>query len=53
MVKIHNMFVVCATRTSQMAGIEALKGPRDYVKEFKEEFTKRRELMCSYLDKLP
>ncbi len=42
----------CTCAFSQMAGVEALKGPQDEVQRMVEEFKKRREVMVSGLNKL-
>ena len=51
--KIHDESTICAPTISQYAALFALTGPQDYVEGFKKEFTKRRELMCQRLEKLP
>ncbi|MCS7096022.1 MAG: pyridoxal phosphate-dependent aminotransferase [Candidatus Bathyarchaeota archaeon] len=42
----------CTCAFVQIAGIEALNGPQDSVKEMVEEFKKRREIIVSGLNKL-
>ena len=51
--KVHDESTICAPTPSQYAAFYALTGPQDYVEKFKEEFTKRRELICQRLDRLP
>ena len=51
--KVHDESTICAPTLSQYAALFALTGPQDYVKEFKEEFAKRRGLICQRLDRLP
>lgn len=51
--KIHDESTICAPTISQYAALFALKGPQDYVENFKKEFAKRRELICQRLDRLP
>jgi aminotransferase len=53
MLKVHDAIAVCASGPSQYAGIEALMGPQTCVDEFREEFAKRRDLICSYFDEMP
>ena len=50
--KVHDESTICAPTPSQYAALFALTGPQDYVEKFKEEFTKRRELICQRLDRL-
>lgn len=51
--KVHDESTICAPTHSQYAALFALIGPQDYVEKFKEEFTKRRNLICQRLDRLP
>jgi aspartate/methionine/tyrosine aminotransferase len=44
--------VSCSSAFSQMAGVEALKGPQDEPKKMVEEFRKRREVIVSGLNKI-
>jgi len=50
--KVHDESTICAPTPSQYAALFALTGPQDYVESFKEEFSKRRELICQRLDRL-
>ncbi|MEE9288252.1 MAG: pyridoxal phosphate-dependent aminotransferase [Bacteroidota bacterium] len=43
----------CTASFSQMAGIEALKGPQSRVKEMVEEFQRRRDVIVDGLNQLP
>jgi len=42
----------CTCAFSQMAGIEALRGPQDEAKKMVEEFNRRREVIVSGLNNL-
>lgn len=42
--------VSCCTAFSQMAGVEALRGPKDEVRKMVEEFGRRREMITSELN---
>lgn len=53
MLKIHDAFAVCAAAPSQYAALAALQGDQSVVQSFKEEFARRRNLMCARLDRLP
>jgi aspartate/methionine/tyrosine aminotransferase len=44
--------VSCSSAFSQMAGVEALKGPQEEPKKMVEEFRKRREVIVSGLNKI-
>lgn len=43
----------CTSAATQYAGLEALNGPQDNVKEMLEEFRTRRDLIVSGLNELP
>ena len=45
--------VSCTSSHSQMAAVEALTGPQDYVEAMVEEFRARRELIVNGLDAIP
>lgn len=51
-VKVHDSLVTCAPVISQYAAIAALDFAGEEIKKFKEEFQKRRDLICDYLDGL-
>lgn len=42
----------CTCAFTQMAGVEALRGPQDEAKKFVEEFRKRREVIVNGLNKI-
>jgi len=44
--------VSCSCAFSQMAGVEALRGPQDEPKKMVEEFKRRREVIVSGLNKI-
>ncbi len=50
--KVHDASVVAAPRLSQMAALAALLGSQDCVREFRRILQRRRDLMCSRLDRL-
>jgi aspartate/methionine/tyrosine aminotransferase len=43
----------CTAQASQIAAIEALTGPQDYVTTMVEQYQKRREIIVNGLNKLP
>lgn len=51
--KVHDESTICAPTISQYVALFALTSPQDFVEKFKEEFTKRRGLICQRLDRLP
>jgi aminotransferase len=50
--KAHIPFSICAPVVSQYAALEALEGPQDCIKEFREHYLSARNLMCKRLDEL-
>ena len=52
MLKVHDSLVTCAPVISQYAAMGALEMGDSEVKIFKEQFLKRRELVCKKLDDL-
>lgn len=50
--KIHDSLVTCAPVISQYAAIGALDAPEEVVKKYKQEYLKRRQLICERLDNL-
>ncbi len=51
-VKVHDSLVTCAPVISQYAAIAALDFADEEIIKFKEEFQKRRDLICGHLDEL-
>jgi aminotransferase len=49
--KIHDSLITCPTGASQYAALAALTGPQDVVKEYREEFIKRRKIVGEELAK--
>jgi aspartate/methionine/tyrosine aminotransferase len=49
--KIHQYSTICAPATSQAAGVAALNGPQECVKEMVEEYDRRRKLLVSRINK--
>ena len=50
--KIHDSLVTCAPVVSQYAALEALDINQDTIKHYKQQYEKRRELICGRLDRL-
>lgn len=50
--KVHDLMVTCAPVISQYAAMGALEMGEGDIKEFREKYLKRRDLICSRLDKL-
>ncbi len=50
--KVHDSLVTCAPVISQYAAMGALEMGEEWVIHFREQYQKRRQLMCSYLDQL-
>lgn len=50
--KIHQYNLACATSTSQIGAIEALKGPQDEVEKMVSEFERRRDLIVRRLNEM-
>jgi aspartate/methionine/tyrosine aminotransferase len=53
LMKVHDATVLCAPRVSQLAGVAALTGPRDHLREFEQALALRRERICARLDRVP
>ena len=53
MLKVHDATIICAPRISQAAGLAALTGESDHLREFEESLWRRRTLICDRLDALP
>ncbi len=50
--KVHDCLVTCAPVISQYAGLGALEMGESDVKKFREQYRKRRDLICARLDEL-
>ncbi len=50
--KVHDESTICAPTISQYAALFALTSPQNFVQKFKEEFQKRRDLICQRLNQL-
>ena len=50
--KLMTNSVSCTSVFTQIAGIEALEGPQDFVRNMMKEFTKRREIVVDGLNSL-
>ena len=53
MAKIQGQATSCANSIGQVAGIEALSGSQECVKQMKEAFKRRRDLIVQLLNELP
>ena len=53
MLKAHDATLICAPRPSQLAGLAALQGDQTHLAEFRTILARRRELICSRLDRVP
>ncbi len=51
--KVHDATLICAPRPSQAAGIAALAGSAEHVREFEAVLARRRDLICARLDRVP
>jgi aspartate aminotransferase len=51
--KIQSHSVTCAVSFAQKGGIEALKGPQDFIEDMRKEFKARRDLVCDMIDEIP
>jgi len=50
--RLNTNFVSCTNAATQMAGVEALKGPQDAVDKMVAEFKRRRDVIVSGLNKI-
>ena len=50
--KAHIPFAICAPVVSQYAALEALKGPQDCIKQFRNHYLLMRNIMCNRLNEL-
>lgn len=51
--KVHDATMICAPRNSQLAGLIALSQNSEHWQEFNTVLSKRRELICQWLNNLP
>lgn len=51
--KVHDATLICAPRISQVAGLAALTGDREFIARFSDTLNARRNLICERLDSLP
>lgn len=49
---VQDQNYICPPSLSQYAALAAMQGPQNHVEEFRQEFARRRELMCQRLDKI-
>lgn len=47
--KVHDSLITCPAAVSQYAALAALQGPQDCVKEFRDAFNKRRQIVFEAL----
>ena len=52
MLKVHQYNAACASSLSQIAALEALSGPQGSVKEMRDEFKRRRNLVVKRLNEM-
>jgi aspartate/methionine/tyrosine aminotransferase len=52
LMKVHDATILCAPRVSQVAGLAALTGPREHLREFERALAARRDLICARLDRV-
>jgi len=52
MIKIHQYAQACATSISQKAALAALTGPQDCIREMREEFKIRRDILTTALQEM-
>ncbi|MBI2076057.1 MAG: aminotransferase class I/II-fold pyridoxal phosphate-dependent enzyme [Candidatus Aenigmarchaeota archaeon] len=50
---VQDLNYICPPSISQYAALAALTGPQDHVEEFRQEFERRRDVMCRRLDEMP
>lgn len=50
--KVHDSLVTCAPVISQYAALGALEAGEEWLAMYRKEYQKRRDLMCSHLDRL-
>jgi aspartate/methionine/tyrosine aminotransferase len=50
--KVHDATMICAPRISQAAGVAALTGEQEHLREFEAVLARRRTLICARLDAL-
>lgn len=50
--KVHDAVAICAPAVSQIAALAALEGPQECVAEIRAALERRRNLICSSLDRL-
>ncbi len=50
---VQDLNYICPPSVSQYAALAALTGPQDHVEEFRQEFARRRDVMCGRLDEMP
>jgi aspartate/methionine/tyrosine aminotransferase len=50
--KVHDATLICAPRISQAAGMAALRGSDDHIREFRAVLARRRALICERLNRV-
>jgi len=53
MIKLNTGLNTCASSIAQRAGVEALKGPQDSVRQMREEYLRRRDFLLGRLREIP
>ncbi len=52
MLKVHDSTLICAPRPSQIAGLAALTGDQQHLRDFTSTLKRRRSLICERLDRV-
>ena len=53
LLKVHDATMICAPRISQVAGLAALTGVQEHLRDFEAALDRRRDLICRRLDAVP
>lgn len=53
MIKLNTGLNSCASSIAQRAGVEALRGPQDCVRQMREEYLRRRDFLLKRLQNVP
>lgn len=53
LLKVHDATMICAPRISQVAGLAALTGGQEHLRDFEAALGRRRDLICRRLDAVP
>lgn len=53
MIHCHLYTSICASTISQLAAMQALTGPQNYIEKMRREYDRRRKMMIKRLDEIP